>query len=311
MKRIIIICNLLAMLSISAFGHGGGKYIHSDFLKEMKDGDKAAVLMVHFGSTHDDTRRQTIDALNEKVKQAFPELDVREAFTSRIVIKRLGERGIIKQTPVQALRQLQKEGYTHILIQASTVIDGVELESLNKNIDEVRGDFKDIRVGESLLYAPQDYKKVIEVLTKDLQSNTAYVWVGHGTYDTSTAQYAMLDYMLKAKGHANCFVGTIEGYPAFDDMLNQLKTSGLKQVVLIPFLFVAGEHAKNNIAGDWKEALEKEGFQVRVEMKGLGEYPGIQDIYLSRLQFLTNHRKLDILEKKAIYEKTGEKMDED
>ncbi len=119
----------------------------------------------------------------------------------------------------------------------------------------------------------------------------------------------MLDYMLKAKGHTNCFVGTIEGYPSYDDMLQQLKASGLKKVVLVPLMFVAGEHAKNDIAEDWKTDLEKEGYSVDVKMEGLGQNPEIQDLYISHLKFISGHRKIGIMEKKAIYEVTGEKME--
>lgn len=49
----------------------GGNYEHSDMLASMKPGDKAALLMVHFGTTHDDTRALTIDAINAKAQAAF------------------------------------------------------------------------------------------------------------------------------------------------------------------------------------------------------------------------------------------------
>lgn len=306
MKKIIIIT--LSMLYANfTFAHGGGNYEHSDFFENMKDGDKAAILMVHFGTTHDDTRVKTIDPLNACVKTEFPDLEVREAYTSRIIIKRLKERGVNKQKPEEALKQLHKEGYTHILVQPSTIIDGVEMESLTQDIERLEHLFKDIRVGMPLLYMPEDYARVIEVLTSGYDKDTAYVWVGHGTYDATTAQYAMLDYMLKSEGYTHCFVGTIEGYPTFDTMLVQLKASGLKKVVLVPFMFVAGEHAKNDIAGDWKELLEKEGFAVDTDLSGLGENTKIQELYISHLQFISKHRKIGIMNKKKLYEQTGEK----
>jgi sirohydrochlorin cobaltochelatase len=308
MKKIVLI--LFAVIaSVSLFAHGGADFEVSDIRKSMKDGDKLAVLMVHFGTTHADTRALTIDALNAKVQEAFPDAAFREAYTSRIIIKRLAAKGIQKQNPLVALNQLAAEGYTHILIQGSVVIDGVEMESLVRNVNEVKSQFKDIRIGDPLLYKPRDYEKVIEALTKNQNSNTAYVWVGHGTYDSSTAQYAMLDYMFKAKGFSNNIVGTVEGYPEFDDALHQLKTLGLKKVELIPFMFVAGEHAKNDIAGDWKEQLEEAGYNLSVRMEGLGQLPEIQNIFISHLKFISTHRKLDIIEKKAGYEKTGEKAD--
>ncbi|MFV0536279.1 MAG: sirohydrochlorin cobaltochelatase [Dysgonomonas sp.] len=306
MKTIVTLFILL-FITWGAFAHGGSNYEHSDFFKSMQNGDKAAILMVHFGTTHADTRELTIDALNNKVKQQFPNIEVREAYTSRIVVKILGDKGIEKYDPLKALQKLHAEGYTHILIQPSTIIDGVEMESLNRNVSEIKDLFEDVRIGNPLLYDPHDYESVIEVITKDTDKQTAYVLVGHGTYDATTAQYAMLDYMLKIKGHKNFFVGTVEGYPRYDDMLIQLKQSGLKKIELIPFMFVAGEHAKNDIAEDWRENLEKEGYAVNVKMEGLGQNSGIQDIFISHLKFITTHRKLDIMDKKAKYQKTGEK----
>lgn len=308
MKNILLIL-LTFIVTINVFAHGGKTHEHSNIFDNLISGDKVAILMVHFGTTHDDTRALTIDALNKKAKIEFPDVELREAYTARIVIKRLGERGIVKQKPLDVLTQLQKEGYTHVLIQPSTIIDGVEVESLEKDIAGVQSKFKEIRVGDPLLYTPEDYEKLIDILTENIDNETAYVWVGHGTYDSNTAQYAMLDYMLKDKGYKNCFVGTIEGYPAYDNILQQLKVSGLKKVELVPLMFVAGEHAKNDIAEDWKNDLEKEGYSVGVKMEGLGQNPEIQDLYISHLKFISEHRKIGIMEKKALYEVTGEKME--
>ena len=125
--------------------------------------------------------------------------------------------------------------------------------------------------------------------------------VGHGTYTPATAQYAMLDYMLKEKGFKDYSVGTIEGYPTFDTMVAQVKANGTKKVLLIPFMFVAGDHAKNDIAGEWKEMLEKEGFTVSAQLEGLGQIPEIQEIFIDHIRFGLKHRMLDIMTKKAAY----------
>ena len=307
MKKIITTFLIMAIVVFPSFGQDVTTSEQSDFFKNMTNTDKAAILMVYFGTTHDDTRAKTINALSDRVKKEYPDIEVRNAYTSRIVLKRLKDRGVNILNPIEALKKMHNEGYTHILIQTSTVIDGVEMESLNKNVDELNILFKEIRIGDPLLYSPDDYKAVVEALTSDYKKDTAYVWVGHGTYSSTTAQYTMVDYILKAQGHNNCFVGTIEGYPAYDDMLSQLKKSQLRNVVLVPFMFVAGEHAKNDISEDWKEDLEKEGFNVSVDMRGLGENPKIQEIYLDHLKFITKHRKVGIMEKKSIYEVTGEK----
>ena len=250
-----------------------GNFVESDLFGSLKEGEKAAVLVVHFGTTHEDTRAKTIDAVNNKIAEAFPGIEVREAWTSRIIMHRMKTRGLKRLSPEEALRQLKTDGYTHILIQSSNIIEGIEMESLRKDVAAQEKDFKEIRISTPLLFSPGDYEAVIAAITPKGIKDGAVLLVGHGTYTPNTAQYAMLDYMLKAKGFSRWSVGTIEGYPSFDDALSQIKSGSQKTIQLIPFMFVAGEHAKNDIAGDWKENLEKQGYRVDVLMEGLGQNP--------------------------------------
>ena len=64
---------------------------------------KQALLLVHFGTTYDDTRLKTIDAINEKARKAFPGMAVSESYSSRVVQRKLSQRGIAKDTPIDAL----------------------------------------------------------------------------------------------------------------------------------------------------------------------------------------------------------------
>lgn len=56
----------------------------------------------------------------------------------------------------------------------------------------------------------------------------------------------------------------------------------------MPFLLVAGDHAKNDIAGDdedsWKSILKANGFNVNVFLHGLGEFEAIWDMYINHLR---------------------------
>ena len=231
----------LLVISLVCRAHDGENFVASDLFASLQPGDKAALLMVHFGTTHDDTRALTIDAINQKAKEAFKDVELREAWTSRIVMRRLKARGVEKLNPIEALEKL-----------------------------------KGAKEGATLL-------------------------VGHGTYTPATAQYAMLDYMLKEKGFKDYSVGTIEGYPTFDTMVAQVKANGTKKVLLMPFMFVAGDHAKNDIAGDWKEELEKKGYEVSVFMEGLGQNPDIQKIFIEHARFMAKHKMIDIVDKKKAY----------
>lgn len=295
-------CMAFCSLCMPVYANSEGNFVQDDILQNLHSGDKIALLMVHFGTTHEDTRALTIDAINQKAREQFPQMEIREAYTSRIIMRILNKRGVRKLNPVEALAQLKAEGYTHVIVQSTNIIDGIEMESLRKDLDLMRPLFKEIRLGMPLLYSPEDYKQVIDCLAEKGQEKTFTILVGHGTYTPATAQYAMLDYMLQAEGHTDFAVGTVEGYPTFDNAISRAQAKKkIKQVQLIPFMFVAGDHAKNDIAGDMKEALEKKGYKVSVRMEGLGENPAIQQIYIDHINFIIKHKQIDIMDKKKGY----------
>ena len=246
-----------------------------------------ALLMVHFGTTYDETRAKTIDAINEKAMKAFPQMKVREAYTSRIVMKRLAQRGIKKDTPIDALLKLRSEGIKTVKIQPSYVIDGIEMDRLRQDVEQLRPFFDSIWVSTPLLYTVEDAGKVCEVLVNrhavDTKKREHVLFVGHGTEGPATALYSQLDYMLRANGHSNYHVATIEGYPTQETALAQIKAMKGKKVTLVPLLFVAGDHANNDISVEWKEALEKEGLVVDVKLEGLGEVPEIQNLFIKKV----------------------------
>ena len=290
MKKLLLLVTALVALGVSAAAQ-----------------EKAALLMVHFGTTYDETRGKTIDAINEKARASFPELTVREAYTSRIVIRKLKERGIEKLTPLEALIRLRADGFTRVIVQSTTLLDGAEMESLRRDVASVEGFFEEVRVGTPLLYSVDDCARVCEILTgrhadaADAKQKAHVVFVGHGTYTPATATYSQIDYLFTAQGQPLFHVATIEGYPTFDTMLARLKAAKARRVTLVPLLFVAGDHASNDIAVDWKEALEKEGLQVDCRLEGLGEIPEIQDIYLEHIRYSLHHAPVDIMKKKQEY----------
>lgn len=293
----------LFCLSTAIFAHSEENFVDSNIY----NGGKTAVIFTHFGTTFKDTRGKTIDVINSKGKKAFEgKADVFEAYTSRIVAKRVKEKeGVSKLNPTELLKKLKKEGYENIIIQPSNIIDGVEVDSIKLEAVNFSKDFKNLRVGDALLTSPEQYEKTLKAimnLNKNLAPNQAIVLVGHGSYDPGTSAYSMLDYMAKDLEYP-IYVGTIEGYPTFETMVKQLKKDKKTEVILMPLMLVAGDHANNDIAGDWKKELENSGFKVDVKLTPLGEIPEIQDIIVSNAKFLESHKPIDILSKKAKYSK--------
>jgi sirohydrochlorin cobaltochelatase len=164
------------------------------------------------------------------------------------------------------------------------------MDRLRQDVEQVRPFFDSIWVSTPLLYTVEDAEKVCEVLVNrhvaDATKREHVLFIGHGTEGPATALYSQLDYMLRANGHAHYHVATIEGYPTQETALAQIKAMKGKKVTLVPLLFVAGDHANNDISVEWKEALEKEGLAVDVRLEGLGEVPEIQDLYIKRIEEL-------------------------
>lgn len=303
MKKTILLAITL-MLATVCLAHSGDNFVESDLFGNLGPREKGAVLVVHFGTTYDDTRALTIDAINAKMRETFPDVEVREAWTSRIILRKMKSRGVEKLNPTEALIKLHEEGYTHILVQSTNIIEGTEMKELRREVESLSLNFKDIRVGNPLLYAPEDYAIVVKSVCAAMDGahkGGQKVLVGHGTPDPATASYAMFDYMLKSEGHADYHVGTVEGYPTFEDALRLLKSGKVKTVTLAPLMFVAGDHARNDIAGEWKEELEKKGYKVNLYLKGLGENSGVQDLFIAHARFTAGHKQIDMAAKKAAY----------
>lgn len=247
-----------------------------------------AMLLVHFGTTYDDTRAKTIDAINAKAQKEFPGLAFAEAYTSRIVMSRLEKRGIRKETPTDALLRLRAQGHRRILIQPSYVIDGIEMDRLRMETDNLRPFFDSLWISTPLLYSVEDAEQVCDILVArhpaEIKKHEHVLFVGHGTESPATALYSQLDYMLRAQGHPNYHVATIQGYPTFDTAVEEMKQMKVRKVVLVPLLFVAGDHASNDISVEWKQQLEELGFSVELHIEGLGEVPEIQDLYIKKMK---------------------------
>lgn len=52
----------------------------------------------------------------------------------------------------------------------------------------------------------------------------------------------------------------------------------------MPLMVVAGDHAKNDMAGgeedSWDTAFRNAGFEVEAQLKGLGEYAAVRKLYV-------------------------------
>lgn len=266
-------------------------------------GEKRAILVASFGTSYPETRKMTIEAVENRIRDKFPGFTVRRAFTSRIIIKKIQrEENLIIDTPQEALEKLKAEGYTNIVVQPLHIIAGQEYEELKNVVDDyvVQNSLHKIILGKPVLYSNaetcggSDYEAAVKALEKQLprlREDEAVVLMGHGTHHTANNSYTLLQKKLDAGG-MKVYIGTVEASPLLADVINRLRDQNIKRVILMPYLLVAGDHAQNDLAGDeddsWKVQLQKAGYEVDIYMHGLGENPAYQDIYLQRIKAVLN-----------------------
>ncbi len=253
--------------------------------------DKKALLVVSFGTSHAITREKTIGAIEESIARAYPEYEVRRAFTSGMILKVLEKRdGIVIDNVAEAMNRLVSDGYHEVLVQPTHVIPGDEYDSMVDDVMMFEDQFEKITIGTPLLYNTDDYRRVIHAVMDqfpELSEREALVLMGHGTEHPINPAYAALDYQFKDMGYHNVFVGTVEAYPDVDTVLKRIEGYHPDKIVLLPLMVVAGDHAVNDMAGEeedsWKTIFEKAGYEVDCILKGLGEFQAIRDIYLEHI----------------------------
>ncbi len=287
MKRntIVFITVFMAIIFIGYSALAGG-HGHK---KTMKKG----ILLVAFGSSMPEAQ-VSFKNIDKRVKKAFPGVPVRWAYTSHIIRHKLAKEGKKLDSTEMALAKMMDEGFTHVAIQSLHTIAGQEYHGLIQSahaFGQMSEGFERILVGYPLLGKEDDLVKVTDVIIKnipkDRKKKDAVVLMGHGTHHPGNAFYAAMMYHFQQKD-PNIFVGTVEGAPTIDDIKAMLLKKKIKKAYLMPFMSVAGDHARNDMAGDeddsWKSILTKAGIKCVPVLKGTAEYDEIVDIWVAHLK---------------------------
>jgi sirohydrochlorin cobaltochelatase len=254
------------------------------------------ILVVSFGTTYEETRKLTIESIEKKIAERFPDYEVRRAFTSHMIIKKLRERyNYIVNTPEEALERIREEGYQEVIVQSLHIMPGEEYDYVSKVVENYKNVFQKISLGRPILYFKgdgeelvDDYSIAVEALKSQMPKNEAVVFMGHGTPHPSNASYACLQMVFRDYGINNVYIGTVEGYPTINNIIKTLKREEVREVTLMPLMIVAGDHCNHDMASEeedsWKSLLVDEGIKVNLYMHGIGENEKIKNIFVKHIE---------------------------
>lgn len=286
---VTLIC-LCLVLSSGAWAHG-----HAHGHKKI---DKRGILLVAFGSSYPQAQA-SFENIEARVKKAFPHVPVRWAYTSRIIRHKLAEEGKPIDSTATALAKMLDENFTHVAVQSLHTIAGAEFHDLRSTVngfESMSCGFEKILLGYPLLAAPQDLVAVRDAMLNNIpeerKADDAVIFMGHGTQHPSNAFYQAMAYIIQQKD-PNVYVGTVEGAPSLDGILARIEDKGTGTAYLIPFMSVAGDHVRNDMAGagtdSWKSILSDKGITTKVVLKGTAEYDNIADLWVDHLKDIFSH----------------------
>ena len=258
---------------------------------------KMGILLVAFGSS-EASAQVSFENIDRKVKATYADIPVRWAYSSHIIRKKMAKQGKKLDSPEVALAKMMDDKFTHVAVQSLHTIGGAEYHDLRRTVGAFKGmdGFQEIILGYPLLSTQSDMERSVEALMtmipKKRKKNEAVVLMGHGTHHPANAFYAALMFQLQLKD-PNIFVGTVEGYPELGLIKELLLKKKIKKTWLLPFMSVAGDHAKNDMAGDeddsWKSVLTKAGVETIPVLKGTAEFDGFVDIWVDHIQGPLGH----------------------
>ena len=308
---LLIACTLLISQPLYASGHEG------------KEPGKTAIVIASFGTT-EPSAVGAITNIMDHVKEAYPGTEVRLTFTSNIIRsvwrKRQAEsekwlsEGIPKEVlyvknVISTLGDLREEGYRNIIVQPTHMFYMEQSYDLEAYIDAIASirtlkktwqPFDQIVIGRPALGKPgghpdfnEDVAIAIKTVAADMEmakkEDALLVYMGHGNEHWPSSIYGVTQKaMRETYPDVKTYIGVVEGYPSLDDILSSLKHGGKKKVILKPFMIVAGDHAKNDMAGEeedsWKSILSEEGFEVQTVLEGLGKNDAFAELFVAHIK---------------------------
>lgn len=244
---------------------------------------KKAILAISFGTTNLNQIEKSIMSCVKALQEAFFTWDVRYAFSSEVVIRKLAtvyNRYI--PSIEEAISKLIEEGYEEVVIQPLHLLKGKEYTKVISHMERYT-DKLNLRIGNPLFSEEADFDKASQALGELYhKGNSFLLLLGHGTDHVANEAYSILKQKIEERGIIGT-VATLNELEHIERIALLAKKYKKDTITIIPIMLVAGNHLITDILGmgrnHWQGELIRLGLHVEVICQGLGESKWVGDLF--------------------------------
>ena len=229
-----------------------------------------AVILSVFGSTEPDAIFQ-YEQLFEEIKQNIDsDIELRLAFSSKTVLKKLEQQGNFQYNLVEQLANLDRLGYKKVVVCSANVFPTEEHEYILQIVDAFRKVISraQYQVTMPLFTRAETTNKYLSFLNEKfrkrnhefrLRNNEEnnILFIAHGAANLNSSGSNIYPYVrdyLRLLNPQNLFYSIEGAFPYNKEVfLRELVDNTQDNVLIVPLLLVAGNHAKNDILEIRKE----------------------------------------------------------
>ena len=115
-----------------------------------QEAPKKTILVVSFGTSYNDSRALTLDAIEQEIAKANPDWDVRRAYTAQTIIDKLAQRDNLQiDNVIQAMDKLVADGVKELVIQPTHVMPGYEYDDVVREVTPYAEKFEKFSISHS------------------------------------------------------------------------------------------------------------------------------------------------------------------
>jgi sirohydrochlorin cobaltochelatase len=250
--------------------------------------DKPVILITAFGTSAPEGQKD-LENVDRLVTGRYPDHEVRWAFTSGFIRKKLIAEGKItlfpRRVPNLSLQEvydeLRKEGKRGVAVQPLLISAGTEYsDALTADTNGLNPEY-----GYPLLAPPENVERVADILAPRFGGeDTVTIICGHGNdkMPALNTPYILMDKYLR-KRYRRVFLTTLEGPPGTEPAFEAAKKLALPRVIFIPLLVVAGGHLVRDIMGTKPDSyLSQLGVEAAADT-GLGRDDKVMYIWMESI----------------------------